>query len=77
MLILMILKVKNLLQTLMMKLTDVMFEDVEPQFIKEVINLAKDKDIEMITEIIDFTTNTDDVEFIEEIIDEDPEFKKL
>ena len=54
-----------------------MFEDVEPQFIKEVINLAKDKDIEMIKEIIDFTTNTDDVEFIEEIIDEDPEFKKL
>ena len=54
-----------------------MFEDVEPQFIKEVINLAKDKDIEMIKEIIDFTTNTDAVEFIEEIIDEDPEFKKL
>ena len=30
----------------------------------------------MIKEIIDLTANTDDVEFIEEVIDEDPEFIK-
>ena len=36
--------------------------------------MPKDKDIEMIKEIIDLTANIDDPEFIEQIIHEDPKF---
>ena len=58
------------------KVKDVIFENVEPKFIKKFIKTVKDKDLEIAKEIIDLVNNTDDAEFIMEVLVADPKFIK-
>ena len=58
------------------KVKDVIFENVEPKFIKKVIEMVKDKDLEIAKEMIDLVNNTDNAEFIMEVLLTDPKFIK-